>query len=287
MTLTEQKDDRCYIPATVEDNRYQTEDDYYDIVDARRIDKTSTDASGISSFENKIYRTHGNLMGEKTGLGIVLKVMAGDQVKIMAESFYTMPSGGNPGSTFNMVVTDLLTALAASGPVNAAKGAVTATDVSNIAVNATDIGSFITRTPSSSTAKAYLNWILFDDQVKYVSAGADPVASNAGGGATYKLHDYFINNPVNVTKNGYLYVFVSNESNLPVYFDNLALTHTNGAILDETHYYPFGLQIASISSRSLTTQNANRLKYNGKEEQRKEFGDGNGLEWLDFWSENV
>ncbi len=268
MVLTEQSETQCYVPATVEDGSWATESLIYSIVDTRRVLKTSVGADAIGSFGQKVYRTNGATTAEKTGLGVMLKVMQGDTVRVRVESFYTLPGGGNVGAPLLMGVMDLISALTTATGFPVSKG-LTGTHVNAISGNTTSLGNFINnRTTPGTQARAALNWILFDDQFHYVTGGYELVNNNGG----YKSHDQFFNNPLMASKNGFLYIYVSNESNLQVFFDNLLVSHTNGPIQEETHYYPFGLTMSGISSKALNGVAENKFKYNGKEEQRKGAG---------------
>ncbi|MBL7733444.1 MAG: HNH endonuclease, partial [Chitinophagaceae bacterium] len=80
-------------------------------------------------------------------------------------------------------------------------------------------------------------------------------------------------------KNGYVYIYVSNESPVNVFFDNLQVVHTRGAILEETHYYPFGLVMEGISSKAVAFGNP---KNKEKTFQGQQIDDDFGLNWVQF-----
>ncbi|KOF04085.1 hypothetical protein OB69_03610 [Roseivirga seohaensis subsp. aquiponti] len=88
--------------------------------------------------------------------------------------------------------------------------------------------------------------------------------TSAASGAHEKLSF----NTVNITQGGYVYVYLSNEgqTGFDVYFDDLNITHTKGAILQEDHYYLFGANISALSSTAPLSK-PNKFKLSGNEEQ--------------------
>ncbi|WP_202182945.1 DUF6443 domain-containing protein [Chitinophaga solisilvae] len=225
--------------------------------------------------------------GKKIGPSIVLRVMAGDTIQIGAKAFYKSsgPQEKKSGFPAENLLPDLIQAFGGNFPSDQTHGgnALNQQTPFNASFYNNDYQRLKEKEPGqyqSDKPRAYLNYVLFDDQFKLVdeNSGVKQVK-----GEPEQLQ-VLTQDRMAIKKSGFLYVYTSNESPQDVYFDDVVVMDIPGPVLEETHYYPFGLTMEGISYSALRGPGyqPNNFKFTGKEMQKNEFSDGTGLEMYDF-----
>ncbi|MGB4816386.1 MAG: RHS repeat-associated core domain-containing protein, partial [Ferruginibacter sp.] len=266
--ITSQKKEDQYPPASMETAQATTEEALYANLPQTRTLKTTVPgypADTYTSPNDYVAKVSGD--GNKIGPSITLKVMAGDKFNIRVTSWYRL-NGAAPGNPVNPL-TSLLAAMqgGVGGAAAASHGATIGAQLQNGNILTPAATQFLnSQTYNSQKPKAFINWILLDEQFQYTAGGFE----QAGNNEELKEHIF---NQVSITKTGYLYVYVSNATpNIEVFFDNLQLTHSRGTLLETNEYYPFGLLMKNISYRSQREAGfaENKYKYNAGTELNEE-----------------
>jgi RHS repeat-associated protein len=262
-TLTNNKDTGQYV-LTMETSASAVENQLFSNVDNTRIARPAGSPQDNTTNPND-YVAVTNANAQKVGPALTLRVMSGDSVTIVGKGFYKNAGAITSSATSTSMVSSALQAYSNTG---VAQGVHVGTGPgAPINMLTSTLYDFLKNKDAnqnqSSQPKAYLTFILFDDRFNMVDANSGVRQLQ---GPTDSLLSMVVPK-MTINKTGYLYIYVCNESAQNVYFDNLIITHLTGPLQEENHYYPFGLQMAGISSAALKPNNypENPFKFNGLE----------------------
>ena len=273
MVLTEavQKDE--YPAATMEENSRPVEESIYaNLPETRSPQPEGYPEDQLTDPNDNVAKTGGST-GPRIGPSLLLKVMAGDQFNIRVSSYWNGVAGTQSAPAPLAELAGAFLTSAGQLP----SGHLDATALPGHAGLNTGLMSFLATQPASDGSRpaAFVNWVFFDEQLRWVEQGSGFEQAGPAG----ELVQHFLTD-IPAARNGYLFIYVSNTDALtPVYFDNLQVTHTRGPLLEENHYYPFGLLMQGISSRAL---NILSPKNNKNTFQNQEFTDELDVNYYEF-----
>ena len=218
--------------------------------------------------------------GLTLGPAKMLPVHKDQRVQGAVNYFYTEDAPGASYSTLQSFINEVLVSIVASSsallPTNEAQLMAILDGTNQVAPQLTQFLSTHMDTTDMSRPHAYLVYLLYDNNFNIV-----PASSGALRVENPNHLEQLLTQPVEVTKDGFLHVYVSNGSaGKGVSFDNFLITSMRGKTRQINHYYPYGLRISGMDGYTHDYKNM----YTGKELQTGEFNSfvSTGLEMYDF-----
>lgn len=204
----------------------------------------------------------------RVGSSLMVHVMAGDKVSMNVNTFF---ESYNADDDHPILANEALQAIVSTltGGMGGFPGEGHNSDLVGKYFTGSNFQVFndlLSNVTDNSKPRAYLNYILFDENMKVVREMTGAFQATGQGGWARVGNT----TPMEVPTNGYLAVYLGNNSLQTrcfvcgdVYFDDLRFTVTKGVLLEEAHYYPFGLPINGLSAVTADEFKENRNKYQG------------------------
>lgn len=222
---------------------------------------------------------NGGIDSLRIGAAILQHVMAGDQLNLQAYGYYEAMDSTTL-STYALpedMASRLLTSLLGSPNTNFNEGVGTPINgdvISNlISPSNYDMYELIKNDITDPAyPRAYLNYLVFDEMMQLQPEECIVVQLK---GTPSSWNGMSIPGSAKVKSNGYILVYLSNETPGDVYVNNAHILNIKGRLLEEKIYYPHGLLLDLGSNTSLSLKN--QYLYQGKRLQPEL-----GLELYDF-----
>ncbi|HVK96576.1 MAG TPA: RHS repeat-associated core domain-containing protein, partial [Flavisolibacter sp.] len=193
---------------------------------------------------------------------ILQKVMTADKINATVQYYFNTQASGNNTNFVSAVVNSLIQSLSGGGAATKMIEGNTTNVGNQLNANAAFANAVQPSTNTGTTPLAYLTVLFFDERFKFIEAVDGGVAQQQVAGAVGSSGASLTLANIKAPKNGYAYAYVSNQSHQDVYFDNLQVSMVAGNIIEENHYYSYGLRIAAISSRKFQNVNEGEVKNN-------------------------
>ncbi|HNX01899.1 MAG TPA: RHS repeat-associated core domain-containing protein, partial [Candidatus Cloacimonadota bacterium] len=257
--------------ATMEESKAGEEDLYFANVNATRADRPFNypDANPANAKVSKV-------PGKRRGLSIMLKVMAGDTIEISAKAFYNMDNAA-PGRGID--VAPILGSIISSmtNPVATAVGEASQV-ATTVHTSAGHSSRYVTLPDKGLQVKTVqprsgVNFVLYNSAFEVVeeNTGYLPVDDKINAIQTLSTDKMVM------AEAGFIEVFVDNQANTAVYYDNMMVVHSSGSsnVLEVNAYYPYGMLMPGLSLI------APPGKYNAYKHSAKELQKELSLQWYD------